>query len=331
MICSPKGKYMPQQKNLAFITVIYWVLLLYIVAALVWWFIALNRQSADMAEFRIAQLSPADPNYKTLKQDALDFKKRKAAQYIGEGSIFFLLIVVGAIFVYRATKKELQLAKQQQNFMMAVTHELKTPISVARLNIETLLKRTLDEDKRQKLLQMALVETERLNDLANNILLANRMEIGEVVKFATAIDLKKQVADIVRQYMVRYPARNIIFNSEGCFDMNGDELLLKILISNVVDNAIKYAPPHEPVTISLEAAQSVITITVSDYGPGIPDEEKEKVFHKFYRMGNEETRHAKGTGLGLYLCKKIAEAHKGKLRIVNNTPVGSIFIITFPV
>lgn len=321
---------MPQQKNLAFITVVYWVMLLYIIAALVWWFIALNNQSAEMVDFRIAQISPTDPNYNTLKEGALDFKKRKAAQYIGEGSIFFLLIVLGAVFVYRATKKELQLARQQQNFMMAVTHELKTPIAITKLNLETLQKRQLDEDKRQKLLQMALVETDRLNDLANNILLASRMEVGEVVKFSTEVDLKKQVADTVRQYTNRYPGREIKFVCEGTLKMNGDELLLKILVSNLVDNAVKYTPADAPVAITLKTGPSEIRLEVSDSGPGIPDVEKEKVFSKFYRLGNEETRNAKGTGLGLYLCKKIVEAHKGRLKIADNSPVGSVFIITFP-
>ncbi len=321
---------MPQQKSLALITVVYWVLLLYMVAALVWWFIALNNQSAEMADFRIAQISPTDPNYNALKQETLDFKKRKAAQYIGEGAIFFLLIVLGAVFVYRATKKELQLARQQQNFMMAVTHELKTPIAVTKLNLETLQKRQLDEDKRQKLLQMALVETDRLNDLANNILLASRMEVGEVIKFSTAVDLQKQVADIVRQYTARYPGRVIKFNAGDAFILNGDELLLKILVSNLVDNAVKYTPPDAQVVIKLETGNSEIRFEVSDTGPGIPDEEKEKVLSKFYRMGSEETRNAKGTGLGLYLCKKIVEAHKGRLKIADNIPVGSRFIITFP-
>jgi signal transduction histidine kinase len=322
---------MQQQKNFTFITVVFWVLFLYIVAALVWWFIALNRQSTEMADFKIEQLSTSDPNYDALKKEALDFRQRKKTQYIGEGSIFFLLIIIGAVFVYRATRKQIQLARQQQNFMMAVTHELKTPIAIAKLNLETLQKRKLDEDKRQRLLQTAIVETDRLNDLANNILLASRMAVGEVVKFSTEVDLQKQVADIVRQYEVRYPGRAIIFNNEGTFLLQGDELLLRILVSNLVDNAVKYTPENAPVTILLTSEKSVLRLEVKDNGPGIPEEEKKKVFTKFYRMGNEETRNSKGTGLGLYLCKKIAEAHKGKLMITDNSPTGSVFSIKFPI
>ena len=318
---------MAQQKRLAFITVVYWILLLYIIAALVWWFIALNRQSAEMAAFRIAQLSDDDPAYEQKKQEALNFKKRKNAQYTGEGTIFFLLIIVGAVFVYRATRKQLQLVRQQQNFMMAVTHELKTPIAVTKLNLETLQLRKLDEERQKSLLQTAIVETERLNDLANNILLASRMDGGETVDFSQQVDLHKQASDMVRQFMVRYPGRSVQLKETGKYKVAGDELLLRILISNLLDNAIKYTPRNATVTVDIRQEGQYTVMEVADAGPGIADEEKRKVFEKFYRSGNEETRSAKGTGLGLYLCRKIANAHKGSITIFDNEPHGAIFSV----
>src|SRR5215204_1708963 len=117
------------RKTLALITGIYWVLLLYILAALVWWFISLEKQNREMTVLRLKLESPDNPHYNTLKKEAYELQRRKDAQYIGEGTIFMLLIVVGAVFVYRATRRQWQLSQQQQNFMMAVTHELKTPIS----------------------------------------------------------------------------------------------------------------------------------------------------------------------------------------------------------
>jgi signal transduction histidine kinase len=318
---------MRQQKKLTYITVVYWVLLLYIIAALVWWFIALNRQSAEMAAFRIAQLSPEDPAYEQKKQEALSFKNRKNTQYIGEGSIFFLLIVVGAVFVYRATRKQLQLVRQQQNFMMAVTHELKTPIAVTRLNLETLQRRKLDEEKQKMLLQTAIIETERLNDLANNILLASRMDGGESVDFSQQVELNKQAADIIRQFAFRYPGRKIELIESGTFHVAGDELLLRILISNLLDNAIKYTPVDAGIKVDIRKSDKHVLLEVADLGPGIADGEKEKVFEKFYRVGNEETRSAKGTGLGLFLCRKIAKAHKGSITIFDNQPQGAVFSV----
>ncbi|WP_457848411.1 histidine kinase dimerization/phospho-acceptor domain-containing protein, partial [Staphylococcus aureus] len=85
-------------------------------------------------------------------------KKRKTAQYVGEGVTFLALIIIGAVFVFRATRRQLKLSQQQQNFMMAVTHELKTPIAITQLNLETLQKRKLEEDKQQKLISNTLQE-----------------------------------------------------------------------------------------------------------------------------------------------------------------------------
>ena len=137
-------------KRLTLLTVVYWILLSYIVAALIWWFIALERQNRDITNVRLLELIKDDPQYVEKVTQIETAKKRKTAQYIGEGTTFLALILVGAVFVFRATRKQLLLSQQQQNFMMAVTHELKTPIAVTRLNLETLQKRKLEEEKQQK-------------------------------------------------------------------------------------------------------------------------------------------------------------------------------------
>ncbi len=140
-----------RKSKLFLVSMVYWILLTYILAALVFWFIALNRQVEQMAEFKLSALIMDDPDY-LKKYDAIaDEKRRKNAQYTGEGATFLVLTLVGALFVYRAVRKQIKLQQQQQHFMMAVTHELKTPIAVARLNLETLLKHQLDDQKKQKL------------------------------------------------------------------------------------------------------------------------------------------------------------------------------------
>ena len=140
-------------KKLRSIFIIYWFLLAYILAALIWWFIALYQQNRQMAQYELQQLNPVDINYQVELNKIQSLEKRKTAQYIGEGVTFFLLIINGAVFVFRTVRRELKNSRQQQNFMMALTHELKTPIAVAKLNLETLLKRKLDEQQKQRLLQ----------------------------------------------------------------------------------------------------------------------------------------------------------------------------------
>jgi K+-sensing histidine kinase KdpD len=115
---------------------------------------------------------------------------------------------------------------------------------------------------------------------------------------------------------------------EDC-EVMGDPLLLQILVNNIIENAIKYTPPKTSISCSLKEESGAIVLRITDEGPGIPDIEKRKVFQKFYRIGSEKTRSAKGTGLGLYLCKKIADDHKAMIRVENNHPTGSVFVVRF--
>src|SRR5947209_6104716 len=120
-------------KRLATITLVYWFVLLYIIAALVYWFISLQHKNTKMSDLLLNELKHDDAGYYNKVAQIVDSKRRKTAQYISEGATFLALILIGAVFVYRATRRQLNLSSQQQNFMMAVTHELKTPIAVTRL------------------------------------------------------------------------------------------------------------------------------------------------------------------------------------------------------
>jgi two-component system, OmpR family, sensor histidine kinase CiaH len=326
------NKNMAPQKKLAWITFIYWFLLLYIIAALVWWFIALNKQADVMTTLRISQLDSLMPDYDIKLREAQDFKSRKVAQYVGEGSIFLLLILLGAVFVFRSVKKQLRLAQQQQNFMMAVTHELKTPIAATRLNLETLQRRKLDEEKQRLLISTAIQETDRLNDLTNNILLASRIEGGEQQYQSEWIDVQSLLPELKRQIKARYPSRDlaVVWEARPDLKIRGDELMLKILMSNLLDNAMKYTGEKDWVALKLSENNSNLMISVSDTGQGIPNEEKNMIFEKFYRMGSEKNRTSKGTGLGLYLCRMIVTGLSGSIWVEDNHPKGSVFVVQFP-
>jgi signal transduction histidine kinase len=102
-----------------------------------------------------------------------------------------------------------------------------------------------------------------------------------------------------------------------------------LLVSNLLENALKYSPREGVITLTLEKKGRHTLLSVKDEGPGISDEEKKKIFAKFYRSGQESTRQTKGTGLGLYLCRKIADDHKATLKVADNSPVGSNFTVTF--
>ena len=111
--------------------------------------------------------------------------------------------------------------------------------------------------------------------------------------------------------------------------VNGESLLLQLLISNLIENAIKYSADAVEIIVKLENSAKKIVLSIADFGIGISDKEKKAVFEKFYRSGNENKRKTKGTGLGLYLCKKIILFHSGNISVKDNQPNGSIFTVTF--
>jgi len=322
------------KRKLTRTTLIYWALLLYVLAALLWWLISLQQQNRLIAlekrqllELRSSELSPDEYKIEQLSID--DQFERNETKYISEGITFLIVILIGAVFIYRAVRRQFKMQQQQQHFMMAVTHELKTPIAVAKLNLETLQKYQLDPEKQQKLIRTTLDETARLNFLTNNILISAQLENKAFISSKEELDLSALLLDCVAALQKRFPDRSIETEIEKEIDMVGDALLLQILINNLLENAIKYAPGLSSIRTTLHSTPIGIRLAVADQGPGVPESERSKVFDRFYRIGNEQTRTTKGTGLGLYLCQRIAQDHRGRIEIENNHPQGSIFNVIF--
>lgn len=323
------------KKKLSRATIIYWLLLTYIVAALVWWFISLEKQNTQMRNFEVRQLntvvdstiSPALYNNELRKINREH--TRNQTKYLSEGAVFLLLLSIGAAFVYRSVRRQFRLQQQQQNFMMAVTHELKTPISVVRLNLETLQKYSLDAQKQKRLIHNTLEEIARLNLLTNNILISSQLEGGGYKFSKEELDLSSLLADRILDFRTRFPERKFLEDIEPEADIQGDPLLLQMLINNLLENAVKYSPKDGAITASLKKEKMRVELRIADEGPGIAVEERKRIFDKFYRLGNEATRKTQGTGLGLYLCSKIASDHNADISVTNHTPSGSTFAVTF--
>lgn len=314
---------------------VYWFLLAYIIAALVWWFISLSQQNSQEAYYREQRLrvtvdSVSRPDqFRDNLSEIRKEESRNRTKYVAEGITFLLVTFLGAFFVYRSVRRQLRLQQQQQNFMMAVTHELKTPIAVARLNLETLQKHRLDESRQQKLIQMTLQETQRLHSLTTNILVASQLEGGAYKRSDEEMDLSQLTVSCIEDFRQRFAERTWEMEIEEEIGIDGDPLLLQIMINNLLENAHKYSPKGKPITVNLALAGNAALLHVKDQGSGIPEEEKKKIFGKFYRIGNEAVRTTRGTGLGLHLCRKIAQDHDADINVTNNLPSGSIFTITF--
>jgi len=315
--------------KLKLVSLIYWFFLTYMIAAFIWWYVSLEKQNNEIAAIKFQSIQLSDPSLSVKTQAIQDFQLRKTKQFIGEGLTILLLFLLGAIYVYRSLMKQLRYADQQQNFMMAVTHELKTPIAISHLNIETLLKRELDSTQQLKLLEATLKETKRLDSLSTNILLTAQLDMGQYEANKQLVNLSALVKQTIKSFQERYPSRICNTLVDDALEIQGEPLLIQLLINNLIDNAHKYAPVTEPIYIHLQSNQNSIRLIIKDQGPGIAANDKNKVFEKFYRVGAESTRTTKGSGLGLYLCKKIATFHNATIQLTSNTPTGSIFTVTF--
>lgn len=310
----------------------------YIVAALIFWGVSLERQSERIYQQDLKLLYQRTDSvgervvFEQAQAALQDKRKRRRSQYIGEGSAFLFVIVLGAAVVYSSFRRSMRLSRQQNNFMLAVTHELKSPIAAVKLNLQTLEKYQLSEEKKAILIDRTIKESGRLNDLCNNMLLASQIEGGQLEAARERLRLSELFAPILAEYAYRYPhrIRDHMTARAGEAFVNVDRLMFQMMLSNLLENAIKYAPAGSPIDVETDADRGMAHIKVKDQGAGIPDGEKKKVFRKFYRVGNENTRKAKGTGLGLYLVQKIIKSHRGTVTVVDNEPSGACFYLRLP-
>jgi two-component system sensor histidine kinase CiaH len=316
-------------------TIAYTLLFLYIIAAIMFWGYSLRKQNIQFYELEIEKLNLKLSDKQSLSYQAElakieDKKKRRIKQYWGEETTNLFVILLSASVVYFAYFRQQQLNKLQKNFMLSVTHELKTPIAGIKLNMQTLDKHKLDEEKQRKLIKSSVEETNRLSDLCNNILIATQLEDNNKAIYSDQIDMIALTKGLIEEVKNRYPTFLLTLKQEvEEFALQGDETLWRMVLNNLIENARKYSDIDTPVIVAIKRSGHTITWSVEDQGIGIADEEKARVFDKFYRIGNENTRKSKGTGLGLYIVKKIVSLYKYDISVRNNTPCGSIFEVRF--
>lgn len=315
------------KKRVAYIYYFYWLMLAYIIAALTFWFISLRSQSMEIINLKHELLSKNDTEYVQKIAVLQKEKKAKTVQYVGEGLTFLVLITAGAIFVFRMLRKQLNLSRQQHDFVMAVTHELKTPIAVTKLNLETILKRSLSDEQQKRLLKNTLVESERLNALCNNMLLLNDT-VATPNESQERFLLNDLLVECIEEQNNRLYQRKILLHIDDDIYITTDKTLLKLAVNNLLDNAQKYSPKETPITVNSFTKDRTIFIEVVDQGKGVKKEEEKNIFRKYYRS---EDNKAKGTGLGLYVTRRIIKQNGGKLKYRPNIPSGSIFSISFAV
>jgi len=266
-----------------------------------------------------------------IQKSVLDAKlSQRIWMVLGEGAVFVFILMLGFRVLQRTISRELELAAQQKNFLLSVTHELKSPLAAIKLQLQTLSGRDLPPEQCQRIYSRALLDTERLQDLVENLLLVNRVEAGKFPLHLQVIDISVEIEQLVnRHFHAQLETGTIQLNLQTPLFADCDREALQSILINLVENALKYASASRiDIGISVEMERAVFY--VSDSGPGIPDAEKDRVFQRFFRLGNEDTRSTKGTGIGLYLAKQLVQMQKGTIQIIDNHPQGARFEVSFP-
>lgn len=255
---------------------------------------------------------------------------RKSTAWLGEGVVIGLITLIIILAMYIYIDRILRFNLQKTNFMMAVTHELKTPIAAAKLAIETVI-RNKNIEAQDRVLEISKKNIDRLSGMMERVLLATQFENSLPV----AQKKWESCSDIIQKSLIdcQFTDEQILKISlvmPSNFLIYCDSYMMKIAFINLFTNSIKYSEPNGVnVIVSSIINNEHCQILISDQGIGIPMIERTRIFEKFYRVGNEKTRSRSGSGLGLYLVKQILQLHDARIEVRANNPKGSTFVINF--
>lgn len=245
----------------------------------------------------------------------------------GEGMVFGLALITGMILLYRSYKKEVHVQTSKSNFLMSITHELKTPITSIKLFLDTLSRKGNLSNDLSTINSQALDETKRLDNLVNKLLTANKLEADTEYQ-KELLNPFELISDRSKAFKLRYPDLEIKLEGQEDLKLTFDHLAFVSVVDNLIENAYKYSPEKKHLIINVSSLENKILFQFIDQGTGINEKIRPYIFDKFYRGVDENKRETKGTGLGLYIVKSLLEDHKGSIKHSPNKPSGSIFTIS---
>jgi signal transduction histidine kinase len=271
---------------------------------------------------KVVQLSISPSSLKKLEEQ----RSQQRNIWLYQSILLLVLVAAGIFGVYYSIDSIYQLNKRQNNFLLSVTHEFKTPIAAIRLMLQTSKHPKVKEEKKAELIENSIENTFRLEELAENMLTAMQIESDKYQYQLSNVDLSEMANQVVKNQSIK---GEIETNIEDDIHLLGDGFILRMVVNNLIENAFKYSD-NMPIEVSLVMNGEDKVLTVKDQGVGIRKEDYKNIFKKFYRIQDEETRTTKGTGLGLFIVSQAVTKHHGKVSVSANKPKGSVFEITFP-
>ncbi|MCE9594146.1 MAG: HAMP domain-containing histidine kinase [Planctomycetes bacterium] len=295
------------------VIVLYWGAASFVVALLVWWAFFFGRQGTLLAERMRAAGVQLDDHQAAALDKAVSESGR---MFLSEGGTLCALLLVSMWFVMRTLTRELALERRQKNFLSAITHELRSPIASARLYVESVLLGRADGPKRDRYLQRAMLDLDRLRTRVDDLLETARVNSSKPVLALEPIDLATVARDVVERLTREHAARGarIELATEPDVHVRADMRALDTVLANLVSNAIKYGGKDPRVVVGTGHARSKALLFVRDFGPGLGGADPKRIFEPFVRGDDDDVRAKGGVGLGLYLVRELVTAMDGRVR-----------------
>ena len=248
------------------------------------------------------------------------------------GSLFFLLVMIGLVWLCAWLVREMRLNQRQRAFLDAVTHEMKTPLASFRLYLDTLRRHDPEPARRAEFLERMREDLDRLDATVGQVLAAARAEEARRGARSESVELVGVIRDCIAGVVERHrlSPESVDLEVAGERRVRGDQSELALVFANLLENAVKYS--DEPVRVRVtvdEAREGRVAVAISDQGIGIPQGELRKIFQRFYRAGRDVQRQASGLGLGLFVVRSLLRRHGG--RVVASSEGagrGSRFVVT---
>ena len=246
---------------------------------------------------------------------------------------FFILLIsnTALVFVYRTIRRQKRINELKTDFINNITHEMKTPITIASAGMEALEHQITPTERTNFYLHTSKKQMRLLNDFVERILDAAVQDIPDFMLKKEKIDLRILFDELVKSHSV-LEEKNVNFKlvSEGSVVIHGDRLHLETAFHNIIDNAIKYSNGSVEIAIDIVENNKDSTIRIRDNGMGIPPQYINNIFDKFFRVPQGDAQPIKGFGLGLYYVNNIIRKHSGSITVHSKKESGTEFIITLP-
>ncbi|MEZ5990285.1 MAG: HAMP domain-containing sensor histidine kinase [Planctomycetota bacterium] len=300
------------------------------------WWLAFHLKSVDRIErletARVERELAGDPGARaTALADIRGEATGRRWMFVLEGATFVGLLLLGSWILGRALGRELRLRLQEERFLRSATHELKTPIAAIKLGLQSLAQGRLDPSKSGEYLEQLEAELDRLELEVENMLLAAAGD-RDGRGFEDG-DLGADLREVLEEFGSRSRLRGVELELKLPHEplrLSRDPLLLAQALRNLLDNAIKYSPSGSTVVVEVLEHDGRLRIRVRDQGPGVPAEDRDRIFDRFQRGHTESAEARGGSGLGLALAAEAAAVHGGSLALELGDGQGASFVLELP-